>query len=459
MYDNRYMTLKLIKKYLKISDLFLAIWLITGFLLFLEHNRFLSYTDGTSLSFLQPFPLCVIYFVILIIDLPLYLFFEYKREAFEIKKSIILFFGYLLLSNLITVLLTPNNMSFSILDTTGYYFNVDILLNFQIKCLFLFNYFFLTVTVFIFVFIFKKRVSSIKVISFIIHLVYLFVFVAFAYSLFSDNYILYFQKILFESHTSINLKEYAPVSFMGNQNMYGMVIEMCLFGSLISYQINKKKYNIVVSALCYIDLLITLCKVGILLSTIVLFLYLIILIVQSIYQKKKRLTIVLVSILFSIVIVVTALIIWALINYKNGYHNVLNIETTLTGRLYIWDTSIQIITNTSLVRGAGFGVYDMVILNAVGHYGYHGSTTHNFILSIIGKGGIIYLAMYLSLLIYSFIKLTKLYKTSKDLFIILFVTLIMFIAHSLFEDNYWIVIVFVIISIIITELNNKKCVE
>ena len=435
--------IKAIKKIqFRLSDIFLGIWFVFGMIIFYESNSVMGSNNVNNLYI--PIWVHSIFFIVFIISFSIYFYLEKKRIN-DNKILLLLFITiFLIISQAEVIFLHPNIIIQWINNSRGEPFLVTTQINNEIKLIHFFAISFMLLGFFAGVFIIPKRIKSIKFLYFIFNILFLVSIGIFIYSLIFDNYILLFQKIFSINSLDVHIEACAPKGIFSNKNMYAVFIELCLFVSLINYSLTKRKYNLVLTIFYYLHLLLTLSWAGIISSTIVLFLSIIVHFILFIRNKNRKGIIITSSILS---LALSAIIIFVLLLSFNEsfrfYITWYKGERSFNERKGVWLLSIQIIKNAPFFNGSGYGIYNHILLNAniiATDYHYPIATSHSWFLSIMGRGGLIMLLSFISLLIVSIYDLIKIYKTNKEATIALASCQLVFFIHSSIDDPYYLII-------------------
>ena len=428
-------TLKSIK--FRLSDLFLVFWVIFGSLIFIEDYRFISYHPANRLDFNLPFPIILLFFALLIVSLICYLILEFRKCTLNFNKFLYILPIFIIVSQLETILGSPNLVEVNITDIFDYPVTVMAIYSTQVKCIHFFTSFFIITTIFISLFILPKRIKRIKSFEIIIYVAYIAGLIALIYSLVNDDYITFFKVLFFKGEAEVPLKFLCPKSFFGNPNVYGMFVEVCLFGAIFNYYLTKKKFNIVIAVIFYVLLLITVCKAGILSSTLGLLMLVIFNIIKGIIKKDKkrvRINSVILTAFVSTFIIMLILFLTVFTNI-----NVFEAIGSFTGRTEMWKSSLEIIGDC-YSSGLGYGIYHTLVANCSRNFNLtYSPVSHNSFILFLGMGGLVMVIPYLILIIYT------IYLLSKNMFkhepvIPIGCAYITFFIHSLFEDNYYLLI-------------------
>lgn len=424
---------------LRLSDLFLIIWVVFGILIFVDDYNALSSSFSDSIELFFPIYLHTIFFLIMLISLTQYLLLEHKNVAtkFNIYHGIILF--VLIMSELITIMLSPEIIKLVLIDIDGHPFDVIVSLNNEIKLLHFFALFILVVSFYVGIFIFPSRFKNKLTIELFIYLYFLIALVALIYSLINDDYIYYFEVLTLQKQSSMAIKNLCPKSFFGNPNTYGLFLEIAFFLSLINYYVSKLKINLILAPIFFTHLFLTICKAGMFASTISVFILIIIFAISSIKKiNKTKHKIIIPCIILLLASFITLIVL--LLIYLQNHFNLFDQIFSFTGRTDIWGASIQLIKQGYISCGWGYGISGSLISNAFVHYDVINTpVAHNWILEILVKGGLIYLFPYCIFLIYAFIKQIKNVRKDRTNLIIMLAFLTFFL-HSFFEDISYLVL-------------------
>ena len=358
-----------------------------------------------------------------------------------------------MVSQIETILLAPNKIQMQLLTLDLETIEIGAQFNLQVKCIHLFTIIFIIIAFFIFIFVFPKRISNMQFMKYVLYASYLFALAVIVYSLICDDYVLYFNVLLLKTDAPLGIKELTPVSFFGNSNLLGMFFELYIFISLLTYSLTKKTFNLVLAVFFYIYLILTLCKAGILFASIAIILYCITRIYYDHKDKLKKQLILHIIMLSIIVLLILAIGTIVLIFSEQSS----KLFSGFSVRVDLWYSSIQIIKKTSIVRGTGYGIYDSLIANVSGYYRMtNSSITHNWILSILGKGGLIMLIPFSGIIVYSVLKLKKTFMFDKKICLVLVFGELSFFLHSFFEDNYFILFGIIVMVLIFNNILYKQ---
>lgn len=448
--DNGYMLRYLKHNPFQKNDLFLLLWVIFGVLIFLEDYRFIYYSPANLTVFRQPFFLIVIYFILMLSSLVFYLFFEYKEKRFKPNIVVLLILFIIIFSQIENIFLAKNSISLFIKTLDGDSYLVNALFNLEVKCIHFFTMFFIIITIFIGVFIFPKRINNYKAVRVAFCLAYILALVSLVYSLFKDDYITLFEVLTFKK-TEDYLKLACPRGIFGNSNVYGMFLEALFFVSICHYHLTKKRYLLFITVYSYLHLILTFCKIGIFSTTVAFVIYELINIFKTIRTNNRK-PIITYSLLAIAPILVGVSTFLVIINLK-GNSSFVQSLFSLTGRVDIWSSCIQIIETNSFIYGYGYGIYNVLVANSNSYYLLIDSPiTHNSFIAMIGEGGLLYLLPFITLLSYAFIIVFKNIKNN-EIIVPIGCALVSFLIHMCFEDNYYSLIALSVLILVLDNVN------
>lgn len=432
---------------LKWTHLALISFLVFGFIIAIQSATILS--DINNQNMILPLWVYILFFVFEAISLSIYLLGEYKNGYRPIPLFVITLL-ILLITNTVTIFSNPETISLSLINKDGVQFDITTSISIENKCIFSFSFIFYVVAIYTGVFIFSKNFSNNYLLCSLYIVFHIITIIAVTYSLINDNYVLLLEK-LFGNNMSdiIYIKYYTPKSLFGNSNTYGMYLEFGLCFSLLCFSIRKKYFHLILASIYYCLLITTICKSGLIVSTILLFIYTIVFLALNVrkHNKKGIITSSLVLTTFLLIFILILILILTNEDIKNKVAAIFIQDGSLTGRTDIWSYAFQII-GTKPIFGYGYGIYNLLLFNATGLSPY----SHNWIIAILGKGGILYLVSYLLLLGYSICVFFSIYKRDKNIFIATSFCWLLFFFHSFLEDLYYCL---TYIIIIMAMLNNS----
>ena len=308
------------------------------------------------------------------------------------------------------------------------------------------------------IFVLPQRMKNKNIILVFGLVTYTVIAISIIYSVIKEffNYGKLFTLFFDPKNDGTGVKNFVPKSFFNNSNIFGMVLEFGCVVSFITMSISKKKYHIAYFVTFLIMLHLTFCRSAIVILDSLLFIYLIYRAILTIKANKKKGLIFLFTYLGSLsTLVVTFIILYACNNYlARKIVFIFNQGTlTLSSRLAIWKYGFESLKEGRFFFGRGYGLFNLILFNAT-EMGT--SSSHSFIINLLGRGGIVYLGSYIALLVYIFITFFKTYKKDRILVSSILLALLTFIFHSCFEDNYYPVIVFSIFLLLVKEYHKEQ---
>ncbi len=423
---------------LRWSDLFLVLWVIPGAFLCFESNHLMDNPNLTSLR--CPMWIYILIFVFLVFSYCLYLIFEYKKGY---RHSPILLFGLIiiLISGFEAIFFNQNAINTIVSGKDGNLIKTITHLTNETKTIHFFSYVYLMIGFYAGLFIFSKRIANKRFILKFCYILYAVAIVFIIISFFKDNYVELFKALAlsFSDFSAYSIKAFSIQSVFVNANIYSLFLEFVIAFSIVAFSISKAKLHIIMTVLLYIELLLTVCKTGIILSTIVLLFYFLVQIIFLFKGKDKKSTIKGALYLSTIGLFLLAgiLIYCSFESIRDNFNSLFSGGKSIFARYDIWTIGLQIYLNGNIVRGIGYGVYNSILNNLTGFWG-----SHFWVVSILGRGGLLNLIFYISLLLWTFIKTLIIFKKDYYLGNALLFGLLLLFFHSFFEDSYYIVLVF-----------------
>lgn len=429
-----------IKRFIKsigfrLSDLVLAAWVIIGALLCFESNHLMDNHNLTTLR--QPMWIYILIFITFISLFIFYIILEHKKEY---KTNYLLAFGLIMLLIMggETILLTPdvfkstiNNFRGDIVTSTTYF-------TVETKFVHYFAYFYLMVSFYTGFFIVPKRIKNIRFIVYFAYIFYLIAIGLLIHSVITEDYIKLITTLFGDVVGIYGIRDLLIHGVFVNSIIYALFIEFVISLAIISYSVTRKKYHLIIALVFYLQLLLTICKMGILVTTSMLLIYSIIQIVFTFLKRTKKSTIQgAISTFVLIMLITTALILFFTVDDIKEKISILFGEGhSFIARYDIWVDGLNLIGNRYILHGLGYGTYNSMLMGINGYW-----VSHSWFVSILGRGGVINLTIFIGLLIYIFSNVIKTYKTNKyTANAFLFGLLILFL-HSFTEDSYYIFLV------------------
>lgn len=400
-----------------------------------------------------------------------------KRNEFSKLNSIVICtLVTLVLINIIAITIQPSLHVENVIVRMDYTINevdyvvgqnvaVPLIISSFHKMFFIFELIAVALLIYIGLFVLPKRFTSV---SFIKYLGYLFfgfaiVLIVYGYIAEFDKYIGFFKYVLkINRPEGATLYDFAVQSFILHRNAYGMMMMVAVTFSLICHEFTKKWYFYLLAAFFYINMIFSLCKTGLLISAISIFIYVIYRLIATYKNHKKRNQITLISIV-SVVVVVGLLFGTAYITKGKVFGKIYTLVDSIIGggktldtRTYIWDNSYQLMQNGWWVIGRGFGTFNTMLMpmNIVSHNDYV-FPSHSSYIGLLAEGGILFLVAYLALLVYSGYVIFKSFKKQPGLTLTVSLGYLSFVLYSFIETIHYLAYVF-LFPIMVIYFNSVK---
>lgn len=459
---------KLLKKIdYRHSDLLLLLVIALGFFIYLEALNL--YNVVNPVDSLLPLWLISIVFILLIISFVLYLIFENKYSPIKYNKPFLILLYAVSIIGTAAIFIQPEVITIGIkiqnnvIYRTGEIIDVTTNLYLKPKIVFFFGWVANIIFCFLMIVIAPHRFKSLTIIKAFAYGLYVVMIVSVIYSLIKEtnNYGLIFQKLFAPGSESSHIEDYGLKSFFNHRNIYGVYIEGTIGATLICYGISQKKRFLLISILLYIYLFLTICKTGIIITTAIFFIYLIWLAIRKIREGSKKGKVLLVSLVSLATVIAVTFTILCSVNEKfrlllsnyfvNGY--------TFTSRTYIWQNTLTILSPAWWLTGRGYGTYNVILHNAnIISSTDDTASAHSWIFSALGRAGIVGLIFMTLVIIVTISLLFRLYKKHNFLVAGLGFSALVFILHSLLEDNLYLLFIPLAMLLLINEMDKNKSV-
>lgn len=314
-------------------------------------------------------------------------------------------------------------------------------------------------------FVFPKRFTSLKFIKYLGWLLFgfLLALIVFGYIAEFDKYVGFIKYVLNIDRTADNIYVFAVQSFILHRNAYGMMMMVGIIFTLICHSFDKKWYYYAIAAFLYINMIFSLCKTGLLISALVVFIYVIYRLVSTYKERKKFCKTALISI-FSVVLVVGVIFGIALISKGKVFGKLYSLIESITGgggtietRTFIWDNSYQLMRNGWWLIGRGFGTFNTMLMpmNDMTHADPV-FPSHSSYIGLVAEGGILYLLAYIALLCYAGYAIYKSYKKDPALTLAISLGVLSFVLYSFIETIHYFVYVFLFPIMVIYNSKEKE---
>ena len=441
---------------LRKSDLFLLIGLLAATPFFILGQYYMQYPNPNDVDFkVWAFIPC---FIVAAIMWGYYIYEEFKLGNGP-HKYISYIFIFLALIGLIGVFVQPSHFVENVVvrqqNPEIYYYHPGYvaIVTLEISTIhyvfFAMDIILLLAFIYIGLFIWPKRFTSVTFIKYLGYAVFVLIFALLVYSVIfeHDNFIPFIKILLGKGEPDANIYDYALKSFIIHRNAYGMTLMIAIVFAFINHAIEGKWWYYLIAGFCFVNMIFTYCKTGLLISALLIVFYVIYRLIVTYKEHQKRNKILFIA-FGSIALLVIAL---GGVSYLSegkilsplyGVINSVIGSDTLDTRTYIWDNSFQLLRNGWWLIGRGFGLYNLVLLQMNIVNGDPVFPAHSAYVGLLAEGGIFYLLAYLLFLGYSVYVIVRTYKKNPNLAIAVSLGVIAFVLYSFIEAIQYLVYVF-----------------
>ena len=454
-----------IKSYVSI-DVFL---LVLGALFIVPAiNDFAFYMNGGDYSKILPDWLLFVFTSISIIIVCLYLFrFFYKNKNLKLCLTVLGVVVLLIIVNLITTLINPNviishvSVKMHFLPHWKEYFDVESPIDVKVKVVFIMEYTIILLYSFSAIFVLPKQILNIKIIYLLVYATYLLLTISIVYSLIKEtsNYGLFLEELFHPTGEVSRLPDYAIISIFGHRNIHALVLMIVFIASIIAFSMDRKVWHAAVAVFVMIYMLFTYSKTAIALTYAGGLGYFYIFNICSIRENKRRSIIAL--------LIITGLLLTSTITILVGYNvspsfkkvldPIFTYFGTVSTREAIWETTLEILGQSWLFTGHGFGVVEYVFKDVgpltIGELVPH---EHSWFYSLLAKGGILLVTVYILMLSYFVYLLFKNLKKSPLVFLTLLLSMIMIFIHSFMDASTYVLLIVLAVLNMFIEAHNDE---
>lgn len=462
---------------LRWTDLAFVVGIIPFAILLIFGQLFMQYQNPDEVAL--PMWAAILCFVAMLGCWGYYLYEEVwkKREQFNKLNSIVICtLVTLVLINIIAIFVQPSLHVENVIvrmdyEVKGIEYTVGQILpialnisNFH-KVFFSFEIIAVALLIYIGIFVLPKRFTSVSFIKYLGYAFFIFagVLILYGYIAEFNKYVGFFKYVLNISRPEGSvIYDFTVQSFILHRNAYGMMMMVAVTFALICHEFRKKWYFYLLAGFFYINMIFSLCKTGLLISAISIFIYVIYRLVATYKDHKKRNKIALISI-FSVVVVALLLFGTAYITKGKVFGKLYSLVDSLIGggktldtRSYIWDNSYQLMQNGWWVIGRGFGTFNTMLMpmNGASHNDWV-FPSHSSYIGLLAEGGILFLVAYLALLAYSGYVIFKSFKNKPGLTLTVSLGYLSFVIYSFIETIHYLAYVF-LFPIMVIYVNTVK---
>lgn len=424
----------------------LLVWIALVFIVYFVEN-IVTFDANPARHFLPSE--YILLFVGLLAVISMYLFTERKYNSFFLNKKEIAF-GFICLSlaiiNIVVIASTPEVSIYEFTDPSGMTYYGQYICTWEHK---LYNS--LTALIafgvpFLLIVIIPKKIYSFKQLNIIFYACLGVAAISILYSAIFEwqqyvNFIFHFSEM--ES------VEFTVKSFFYNRNTFALFLFICLF---ICAYLNVQKshwYYYLFMGIIYLVMIFTLTKTILAIAFAFITAYIVIRSMRN-FKKHMKISILMLSTLIAFIIVGGVIFTLSMLDATPFFakiHNFINNtiigvgEATIGMRMTIWKNSFIILGNPlSIIFGNGVGIFEnqLYSMNAADPLTRDFTRyTHNAFIELIGKGGVLYLAFYIGLMVYSIYCVIKIRKVSPSLSATLMLFIIMIFITGFIECWYF----------------------
>lgn len=448
------------KELFKLSDLFFLIGFLPFAVIIIIGQVYMQITDPDVIGF--PLWVSIPCLVIMVGGWGVYLYLELFKKKDDKQKFNLVVGGicaFLILLNIIIILVQPKVITETVIirfskdhpELVGTTSDAIIPVSAIHKFMFIAEIIGVIMFVYIGLFIFPKRIKSVIFIKYLGFALFLFLTVLIIYGYIADfdKYVAFFKHVFLNDRTDPDIYHKCVTSFIINRNAYGMCMMLGIIFAFIVHSIHRKWFYYLVAGFCFVNMIFSLCKTGIIISVIIMLVYVGYRLITTFKEHKKRNLIILISfgsVALAIFTVIAASIISKgkfLSPIYSLYDELVRGGSSLDARTYIWDNTYQLLRDGNWLIGRGFGIINLALqpMNIISHE-EKVFPTHSAYLSLVGEGGILFLLAYLALLVYSGYVIVKCFKKQPGLTLAMSLGVVSFVLYSFIETIHYLVYIF-----------------
>ena len=450
-------------KSLRLSDFLLVLGVGAFIGMLVPGYEAMAKNDVVHLA--MPLWLNIILFFTMVLFYGLYILRERKKEVYNIHKYLRVLFVVVLTISLIVILTQPESIDFVITAKRPVIQTIDLSvpLSFGTKMFMCMQIFGILSTIYLLIFNYSKRIKSINFIHILAVIFILLILASIAWTFVKEvAHYPGFIKALFAKELEVSeVGRNAIKSFYLNKNMYAIILFLGLLLMGVAHHVSNKKVYFFFMAITYIETIFTFSRTGVVLATgfVLIFIY------HKLFSYFKHspkgiISTITITILLATVVVFLFVFVeevrtrFVKLFFSSGL--------TFSSRTTIWEYARAMLTDPlSFAIGRGYGTFNIALNDAI-EAGFGESMTvsaHSWVFSLLGKGGILYLVLFLSLIIYGIVNCVKLYYRNRGLSFIIITAIALTVFYSLFEDFYYTTFVFILLAIVANRCFKPKPVE
>lgn len=392
-----------------IAALLLGFYLSSGIILF-----------QNPVDDLIPLNVFIIGFVLYVLFLGLLFFFNsFERNRIKFFLPLAVALGVIFAINIITTSIFKNTTEFTLISIDSQEYHGTYFVTNSEKFKYILQFFVMCMNVYLGLVVIPQMIKRQKTLK-----TFIYIYIGFVVLLTLISYITEYQKYynFFFNFTpqSVDGSTISPLGLY--KNTFGFLLTLQVFSFIYLHNDNRKWYFILMMFVALFNILIILCKLGLIISSLAIAIYLIYLLVDTWKNNPKRNMIIAIATGGTIVLVGGAVLILALT--KNPviteiFSKVSKLfetkENTFFTRTLIWKNCFTIVsTHNAYLFGCGYGVTGGLLYeyNTIDLSVYYNHTTHahNVWIEYYSYGGIflvIFSILLTAFLIYAIVKVWK----------------------------------------------------
>lgn len=416
-----------------IAEIFIV--LITCLAFFLLNSQYVLHIGGSENLLLGLMLPC---FLFLATVFGMHIYIEHKYNRLKLKNIFLLLGAIIFLLNFIAIMALPSDV---ILPYAKEPMHISSIMRFY----YILSGLGLAVLPYIFFYLIPRRILHRRYLDIVLFVIVFaaILFIILSFILESNVYI----TIIKNRFKDVDMN--GVKSIFNHKNVFGRFLFFAMM-AIILLHVRKHKWTWLLLLIpCYIVLLFSMAKTTILVATIMLLAYLIVRLI--LLMKKSRNNCIIISSILAFVAIMIAIMVPIIVNANSGVlYNLKNIinkilegaRNTYESRRVIWDCAFKLLAPYQYIFGFGISSFG----NAL-HISYsalplpewenidHIYDAHNYGISLIGKGGVLLLAIYAFLNIYVIYIAIKMRKKTPLLSTMTIIFLVCYLIEGIFESN------------------------
>ena len=255
------------------------------------------------------------------------------------------------------------------------------------------------------------------------------------------------------------------ISLLTHRVPYGVCLFLGFLYAFLLHAITKKWYWFIPAAYCYINMFFTWTKTAIVLGALFVAVYVVLMLIETFKDHKKRNTIISVVLGSIVGLVVIAAVVSIITQGKvlpiffKVFDSLLS-KRTITSRTYIWGNINTLLSNGWWLIGRGFGTYNSMLFPMNILNGDVVCPSHSSYYAVLGQGGIFTLIAFIgSFFYFGYLFVKSLRTCDKVMSIKMALPVFIFILYSFTEGINYLLIFFMFPLSLYYSLYTRKLVN